>query len=168
MAKGQALRLSDQQLVDCSRNGNNGCQGGLPAYAYSYIASAGGIQSESSYPYVSGSTKTAGACRFNKSQVVATVRGSQRYTDMAGAVRQGPVTVLVQGDRGFGGYRSGIYNGVCGMYDHAVVAVGFGSQNGVNYWIIRNSWGASWGESGHIRIQMNGNCRLYNDVFPVI
>lgn len=55
-------------------------------------------------------------------------------------------------------YGGGIYNGYCGQPDHAVVAVGWGVENGVEYWIIRNSWGPDWGEQGHIRIQANGQC----------
>ena len=65
-------------------------------------------------------------------------------------------------------YGGGIYNGNCGQYDHAVTLVGYGNEGGVGYWIIRNSWGAGWGESGHIRIQANGNCKLTWDSYPVV
>ncbi len=65
-------------------------------------------------------------------------------------------------------YGGGIFNGVCGQYDHAVTAVGFGNENGVEYWIIRNSWGATWGEQGHIRIQAGGNCLITFDSTPAI
>jgi len=53
-------------------------------------------------------------------------------------------------------YGSGIFNGVCGQYDHAVTAVGYGNEGGVDYWIIRNSWGGDWGEHGTFRLCMDG------------
>ena len=72
---------------------------------------------------------------------------------MRTALASGPVAVSLQGETGgFMYYTGGIFNGVCGQADHAVVAVGWGSAGGVDFLIVRNSWGASWGDQGHIKI----------------
>ena len=63
-------------------------------------------------------------------------------------------------------YAGGIFNGVCGKaINHAITAVGYGTENGKTYWIVRNSWG-SWGEAGYIRVVARGNCGIYKDVYP--
>ena len=65
-------------------------------------------------------------------------------------------------------YSTGIFDGICGQYDHVVAVVGWGTDGTTEYWIIRNSWGSGWGEQGHIRVKINGNCRVTFDTYPVI
>jgi C1A family cysteine protease len=86
------------------------------------------------------------------------------------AVAQGPVSVAIEADqRAFQSYRSGIVKSGCGTrLDHGVLVVGYGTENSTDYWIIKNSWGASWGESGYIRLQRTnvsgpGLCGLQAD-----
>jgi len=116
--------------------------------------------SESSYPY----TGRQGTCRFNKASVVATVTSQRGITrnnpdQIKAALSSGPVSIaLSAGNSAFQSYRSGVWNGAgCGSaLDHAVTAVGWGNTGGVDYFIIRNSWGASWGEAGYLRLQSQG------------
>ncbi len=152
---GQLARLSEQEVVDCSHSGNQGCNGGMYDRAWSDIQKLGGFMSESSYPY----TGRQGTCRFNKANVQASPTGyrliqANNPAQIKAALNNGPVSIaLAAGNNGFQSYRSGVYNGAgCGtQIDHAVVAVGWGN-NGQDYFIIRNSWGGSWGEQGYIRL----------------
>jgi len=75
-------------------------------------------------------------------------------TALVEAIAAGPVSVAVNaGSLGFQFYRGGILKRFCGTsLDHGVVAVGYGSENGSDYYLVRNSWGAGWGENGYIRI----------------
>lgn len=155
--------LSEQQLVDCSTT-SYGCQGGWPSRGLQYIRGVGSM-SQSSYPY----TGRDGTCRYNSASVVARVSSVSTFTDIRTALASGPVAVSVQAESGgFMYYGGGIFNGVCGQADHAVVAVGWGSASGVDFWIIRNSWGSTWGEQGYIRVRINGNCRINADSAPIV
>jgi C1A family cysteine protease len=120
--------------------------------------------SRASYPY----TGRQGACRFNSGSVQARVSGVSGVGDAKSAVAGGPVAVYVQAQSGFMSYGGGIFDGYCGQDDHVVTVVGWGSARGVEYWIIRNSWGSGWGEHGHIRVKINGNCRIIFDSFPIV
>lgn len=160
---GSKVVLSEQQVVDCDKT-SYACNGGWSSNALKYIQGAGGSQSSSSYPYAA----RTGTCKFNSAYVQAKVSGVSGVSDAKTAVQSGPVAVYLQAQSGFMYYTGGIYDGYCGQYDHAVTVVGWGSDNGTEYWIIRNSWGTGWGESGHIRIKINGNCRITFDSFPVV
>lgn len=157
---GQLVQLSEQQLVDCSHSSNYGCQGGMYDRAWSDTQSMGGQQTASSYPY----TGRQGGCRFNKASAVVQVTGQRRVTpnnpdQLKAALGTGPVSVaLSAGNRAFQSYKSGVFDGAgCGtQIDHAVVAVGWGTENGRDYFIIRNSWGPNWGERGYIRLAATG------------
>jgi len=158
IANDNLISLSEQQLVDCSKNGNQGCNGGLMDTAFEYIIQKG-ITSEDAYPY----TARDGSCK----KFTAEVKISG-YTDVAPnnenalqtAVAIGPVSVAIEADQAcFQFYSSGILdNAACGtQLDHGVLAVGYGTLSSTNYWIVKNSWGTSWGESGYIRMVRNKN-----------
>lgn len=89
-------------------------------------------------------------------------------SDAKTALSTGPVAIYLEANNGFMNYGGGIFNGACGQYNHAVTAVGWGTSGATSYWIVRNSWGAGWGESGHIRIAINGNCRITFDSYPLV
>ena len=163
------VKLSEQQLVDCAGGsyGNHGCNGGLMDLAYDYYNDKGAA-SLASYPYkardLSCSASTADivipAKRFNGYEVVK--QGSAALT---AAIAQQPVAVaLAASGSAFQFYTGGIVTSNCGtQLNHGVFAVGYGTENGVDYYIIRNSWGAGWGEKGYIRIQRGNNmCGVEN------
>jgi C1A family cysteine protease len=115
-----------------------------------------GLELESVYPYkgVDGSCQVSAAKELVKVSTYAQVTANSK-DQLKAAVAQGPVSVAIEADKlVFQFYSGGVFNkATCGTaLDHGVVVVGYGSENGQDYWIVRNSWGASWGESGYIRI----------------
>jgi C1A family cysteine protease len=157
LTKGSLVSFSEQQLVDCSRSfGNLGCSGGLENDAYNYVKQYG-IEPESVYPY----TAKNGKCSYSASQVVFKNTGyteiaAQDNAGIAAAVANQPVNIGIEADQSvFQLYTSGVFNSKsCGTnIDHAVLAVGYGTDaTQGDYWIIKNSWGTSWGEQGYIRM----------------
>jgi cathepsin L len=157
IASGKLMTFSEQQLVDCAPNpqhcgGTGGCSGSVQEVAMNY-SKAAGITTEASYPY----TARTGQCQPEKIKSVATIDGyvklpTNDYNALMNAVATiGPIAISVAASWTF--YSGGIFNGDCGwIVDHAVQLVGYGSENGKGYWIVRNSWGSGWGESGYIRI----------------
>jgi len=161
IATGNLQSFSEEQLVQCDKV-DDGCQGGLMDNAFSWIKRNGGICTESSYPYTSGSGIT-GTCKSTCSSV-ATLTG---YTDvpeddedaLKSAVAMTPVSVAIEADKSaFQLYKSGILDSAsCGkQLDHGVLAVGYGTD-GKDYWKVKNSWGLSWGESGFVRMVRGKN-----------
>ncbi|OQS02360.1 cysteine protease family C01A [Thraustotheca clavata] len=159
IAGGGLYNLAEQQVVDCEHDGQQGCNGGWEAKALDWIHQQGGLCLESNYPYTSGQTKKAGNCQKScKNQKLpyvgksVAIKGESALTT---AIKKQPVTVAVEaGNNVWQHYQSGIVSSCPGKQsDHAVIAVGYGSASGKNFYKIRNSWGASWGEKGYIRLQ---------------
>ncbi|XP_062230511.1 cysteine protease XCP2-like [Phragmites australis] len=154
---GNLTSLSEQELIDCSTDGNNGCNGGIMDYAFSYIAGSGGLHTEEAYPYL----MEEGDCgqKAGSGQVV-TISG---YEDVPANDEQGlikalahqPVSVAIEASgRHFQFYSGGVFDGPCGAeLDHGVAAVGYGTSKGQDYIIVKNSWGSHWGEKGYIRMK---------------
>ncbi|KAM9385863.1 digestive cysteine proteinase 2 [Pholidichthys leucotaenia] len=160
---GQLISLSEQNLVDCSKPyGTYGCSGAWMANAYDYVVS-NGLQSTDTYPYTSMDTQP---CFYDSRLAVAHIRDyrfipkgdEQALADAVATI--GPITVAVDADHSsFLFYSSGIYeepNCNPNNLSHAVVLVGYGSDDGQDFWIIKNSWGTGWGEGGYMRMIRNG------------
>nr|KYP43312.1 Fruit bromelain [Cajanus cajan] len=149
------ISLSEQQLLDCDRT-NNGCQGGFMVRAFKYIVDNGGIATENNYPYQG----FQGTCQSGGKQLAVKISGfvnvptnSEEY--LLQAVVQQPVSVAVSINNNFRSYREGVFAGPCGtVLNHAVTLIGYGTNNdGTKYWLIKNSWGETWGEKGYMRLQ---------------
>nr|ABJ89815.1 putative cathepsin L preprotein [Clonorchis sinensis] len=166
LATGKLVSLSEQQLVDCSSS-NDGCDGGLMDLAFEYVKEHKGIDTEVHYPYVSGNTGYARQCSFDPKYAAVNVTG---YVDIPEGQElllqqavgfHGPISVGINaGLPSFMAYESGIYSDHrCNPHDldHGVLVVGYGVDNGVPYWLIKNSWGEDWGENGYVRILRNHN-----------
>jgi cathepsin L len=157
------ISLSEQNLMDCSTSqGNQGCDGGLMTQAMDYIISNKGIDTEASYPY----TAEDGTCSYNAANSGGDLK---HYTnvnagdenDLQAKVALGPTSVAIDASQSsFQFYSSGVYNEpACStsQLDHGVLAVGWGSDSGTAYWIVKNSWGTDWGLSGYIWMSRNDN-----------
>ena len=159
---GELVSFSEQQLVDCDNRKNGGkdmgCNGGLMDNAFTWIEKNNGLCTEASYPYVSGTTKTAGTCQTTCSNVSKskiskyTDVTANSDTDMMAAIANQPVSVAIEADQqSFQLYKSGVFTGTCGTnLDHGVLVVGYGTLSGQDYYIVKNSWGTSWGDAGYI------------------
>jgi len=164
------VNLAEQQLVDCDRaTGNNGCNGGDMYNAFQY-AHEYGMMKMADYRY----TARDGKCAYDESKVVMKVVESARVphndsTSLKAALADRPVSVAIEADRTvFQSYSSGVLNSTkCGTdLDHGVLAVGFGTENGQEYFLVKNSWGSSWGENGYIKIAVQdgeGICGIQMD-----
>ncbi|XP_052085050.1 procathepsin L-like [Mytilus californianus] len=160
---GKLVSLSEQNLVDCTfKYGNGGCNGGFVFKAYQYIKNNNGIDTESSYPYEGRN----GSCRFQKSDVGATVTGftiikkGDEQALQSAVATVGPISVAIDADHKFQLYKSGVFNEPgCNttFTDHAVLIVGYGVENGQDYWLVKNSWSDSWGIDGYIKMSRNKN-----------
>ena len=160
---GELLNLSEQQLVDCSKeNENAGCNGGLMDDAFEHLKKNAAVL-QADYPY----TARDGTCVETSKKGLVKVKSYKDVPEgdqdaLAAAISQQPVSVAIEADRlAFQFYKGGILDGTaCGQeLDHGVTAVGFGVENGQEYFIVRNSWGASWGEKGHVRIAKNNSIK---------
>lgn len=159
LSTGKLQSFSEQQLVDCSKSfGNMGCNGGLMDYAFKYIEGSP-LELEGDYPYHARDM----TCTYNKSKGVGKVKSYKDVSrDTSGAqlkaaLAKGPVSVAIEADQYvFQGYHSGVITSGCGTrLDHGVLAVGYGTESGQEYFLVKNSWGASWGDAGYVKIAPN-------------
>jgi len=181
IAKGKLVSLSEQQLVDCSTaQGNQGCNGGLMDYAFQYVISNKGICSEQSYPYTATGPNT---CQTSCSSVASISSfndvPANDNDNLLASVAKGPVSVAIEADQSvFQFYSSGVLDDAsCGtQLDHGVLAVGYDhdASSGKDYWIVKNSWGGSWGNQGYVWIRRDkgsspGICGIAMEAsYPVV
>jgi len=156
VASGKLLSFSEQQLVSCDRL-NHGCNGGSMALAFRYYKNNAAVL-EADYPYTSGTGKVA-ACESKTATNVKTSSYSMVTANspdqLKAALDKAPVSVAIEADKiAFQSYQSGVLTGsACGtQLDLGVLAVGYGTENGTPYYLVKNSWGPTWGAAGYIKI----------------
>ncbi|KAL3534301.1 hypothetical protein ACH5RR_002762 [Cinchona calisaya] len=159
LSTGKLISLSEQEIVDCDKTSQDqGCEGGEMEDAFEFIVKNKGVASESTYPY----TAVDGTCSKTKEgSHAAKIKGYEKVpvnneAALLKAVANQPISVAIDASgMAFQFYTSGIFTGDCGTdLDHGVTAVGYGTtSDGTKYWLVKNSWGTSWGESGYIRMQ---------------
>ncbi|XP_034910305.1 cysteine proteinase COT44 [Populus alba] len=159
IATGELISLSEQELVDCDRTYNAGCNGGLMDYAFQFIINNGGLDTEKDYPYVGDDDKCDKDKMKTKAVSIDGFEDVLPFNEKAlqKAVAHQPVSVAIEASgMALQFYQSGVFTGECGTaLDHGVVVVGYGSEKGIDYWLVRNSWGKEWGEHGYIKMQRN-------------
>ena len=160
VSTGNLVSISEQELVDCAgiRYGSSGCNGGQMDGAFKF-AIDNGICTESSYPYTSGDTQTGGSCQKCSAAVTIDECFDVKSNDQLAlkeAVSKQPVAIAIEADtRYFQSYASGVLTAAtCGTtLDHGVLVVGYGTEtNGQMYWLVKNSWGTTWGDDGYVKI----------------
>jgi C1A family cysteine protease len=167
---GKLISFSEQQLVDCDnfKHGgkDHGCNGGLMDNAFSWIQKNGGLCSEETYPYISQTGQTQ-ACQTTcsvipKSKIQSWVDVQPTDQALMTAIAQQPVSIAIEADqRDFQLYKSGVFTGKCGTtLDHGVLVVGYGTENAQDFYLVKNSWGTTWGDQGYIKL---GRGPQYND-----
>ncbi|XP_078063331.1 procathepsin L-like [Mustelus asterias] len=146
------------------------------SYAFAYVLRNGGINSARDYPYTARNDDT---CKFQKTKFVAKIRGfrrvKRRTRRLARAVRRiGPISVAIDAGGPFRWYKRGIYrNRRCKTrgVNHAVLVVGYGRQGRRWFWLVKNSWGTSWGDKGYIKMAMGvrKNCGITRHaIYPIV
>jgi len=164
--------LSEQQLVDCDKL-DLGCGGGLMDNAFLFDENSTGICSEEDYPYagrkhwLKGCAVEKGECDpVEHTRVKTFIDVDNTVEDLVAAIARQTVSVAIEADKNsFRFYKSGVYSDEkCGNHlDHGVLAVGYGAENETDYFLIRNSWGETWGDDGYIKLAqqsktVNGTC----------
>jgi KDEL-tailed cysteine endopeptidase len=153
IATGRLVVLSEQQLVSCSTE-NSGCSGGMMDTAFRYME-VHGVATEASYPYEGVDDH----CNTNWTPAVRVTgyRDVPRRDEPAlrAAVARQPVSVAIEADQSvFQFYDRGVISSGCGTdLDHGVLLVGYGTENGTDYWLVRNSWGTGWGDGGYVKLR---------------
>lgn len=184
IAKNELIDLSEQELVDCATGisyGSHGCNGGQMDGGFKYVSQKG-VCKLADYPYTSGTTKTSSTCdqscdHYVKISSCADVKPSDQQV-MKSAVFHQPISVAIEADTQYFQFYSGgvLDSNSCGTsLDHGVLVVGYGEESGKKYWLVKNSWGTSWGEKGYVKIlrsdstKDNGICGIaMQPSFPII
>jgi cathepsin L len=175
IASGNLVSLSEQQFVDCDKS-SMGCNGGNMGSAFQWAESTN-VATEGSYAY----TAKDGTCKSSFStgipqggvtgyKSVGSLFSKATVASLESAIDLNPVSIAIEADQSsFQHYTGGVLSSGCGTnLDHGVLAVGYNTAEG--YWLVKNSWGASWGDAGYIKLSQTGNvCGILNQpVYPTV
>lgn len=167
LKNGKLVNISTQQLVDCDNEKDEGCNGGFMEWAFEYINKTGGIMTNEDYPYVGHET----TCRFDQSKVAIKVSNwtffaKDEVAMQAALVENGPLSIALNASF-LQFYLFGVFDPVwCpSSLNHGVTLVGYGEEK-KPYWIIKNSWGSSWGEKGYFRM-IRGKAKCGVDQYTI-
>ena len=165
IATNDLVDISEQQLVDCAgiKYGNMGCNGGMMDGAFQYAMNGNGMCTETQYPYTANDIDSCSSASCIDDTFDAEPTFSECWdiepknqVDLKMAVSINPVSVAIEADtRYFQSYSGGVLTSAasCGTnLDHGVLIVGYGSEDGEDYWLVKNSWASTWGEDGYIKI----------------
>ena len=176
---GKLVELSEQEILDCAGDAYNSfqCAGGLAFKVFEYVKDKGGLSGMKEYPYKG----EAGECRVAENKVEIKIKGygyvlckGDENVLMKAVTEIGPIVVAIDIDHeSFMRYSSGIYSEdkCTEEVNHGALLVGYGTENGVDYWIIKNSFGVTWGESGYFRILrgLGKDCSvMLSPIYPVL
>ncbi|XP_061598402.1 procathepsin L-like [Cololabis saira] len=153
--------LSPQNLVDCSgKYGNYGCRGGFMSDAFQYVINNHGIDSDAAYPYVGKREQ----CKYKPEYRAANCSGyaflpkGDEFALKAAVAHIGPISIAIDSSRPkFHFYRHGVYrdHSCSHNVNHGVLLVGYGTEGGEDYWLVKNSWGERYGAKGYIKMARN-------------
>ncbi|CAI8032364.1 Cathepsin L [Geodia barretti] len=169
---GRLVSLSEQNIIDCSVPlGNNGCNGGNMYNSFMYIIDNGGIDTSYAYPYQGSQT----GCSFDRYAVgaditgIISIREGSEYHLQTALASAGPISIAVDAStNSFRFYDGGVFDSFrCSSTDvnHAMTLIGYGTYNGKEHWMVKNSWGTSWGVDGYIMMTRNyyNQCGIASD-----
>jgi C1A family cysteine protease len=160
---GELVSLSEQELVDCdTETGNAGCGGGLMDWAFQWIQKNGGIDTEEDWGYYSGwGFGTWCNARKQKDRHVVTIDSYEDVPEnnehaLKQAASQQPIAVGICASPAMQFYGGGVIDTCCDELNHGVLVVGYGTDQKTNtdFWLVKNSWGGSWGESGYFKLKV--------------
>jgi len=171
---------SVQQMLDCNTQ-NFGCNGGDLITGMNYALN-NGIENDSAYTYLGYS---GSPCYYSASKATNKISGYQYCSNLTtnykcstsivySLLQKGPLSVVTNGGSwAFQNYAGGLFNAACSTIDHGVILAGYGISGSTQYWLVRNSWGSSWGEGGYIRIVINPSnnysCYIeYEAILPIV
>ena len=173
---GKLVSLSEQELIDCDPY-DGGCNLGYFVNGYRWVIENGGLTTEASYPYQARRY----ACNRNKAAQYAArisdyVKVPAGEGNLQQAVAKQPVAAAIEMGGSLQFYNGGVFSGQCGTrMNHAITVVGYGADanTGLKYWLVKNSWGQSWGERGYLRMRRDmtrsGLCGIALDLaYPVV
>ncbi|WKX92829.1 hypothetical protein Q1695_010678 [Nippostrongylus brasiliensis] len=173
---GQLIRLSEQEMVDCDSQ-NNGCQGGYRPYAMNFVQTHG-LMKEEDYPYCGTDHNSCRLKRDLERVFIKNYRMLSTNEDIIAdwIAANGPATFGMNVTKAMYSYRSGVFSPSkedCEKHSlgsHALTFIGYGTENGQPFWLVKNSWGSQWGQNGFFKLQRGQNvCGLANTVVgPII